>query len=127
MSHLFKTYCAVMFGGALGTGLRMAVAAWCASRFGESFPMGTLAVNVTGSFAIGLLGVFLSSDGMMRQVVLVGVLGGYTTFSAFSLATLNLLNAGEWMRAGLNVVLSVVLCLVAVWAGFALGTAAQGK
>src|SRR5262245_13643078 len=114
MSHFMKTYCAVMFGGALGTGLRMAMSVWFAARFGEAFPIGTLVVNVVGSFAIGLLAVFFS-DGMMRQVLMVGVLGGFTTFSAFSLATLNLINSGEWGRAALNVVLSVGLCLAAVW------------
>jgi fluoride exporter len=121
MSHLIKTYCAVMAGGALGTGLRMALAAWCAAKFGEKFPVGTLAVNVIGSFTIGLFAVLFASDGLMRQVLMVGLLGGFTTFSAFSLATMNLLAAGDWWRAGLNVALSVVLCLVAVWAGQAVG------
>ena len=116
-----------MLGGALGTGLRMGLSAWCAARFGEAFPVGTLAVNVIGAFAIGALEVVCAPDGYMRQVLMVGVLGGFTTFSAFSLATLNLCNTGEWGRAGLNVVLSVALCLGAVWLGQIAAGSLQGK
>jgi CrcB protein len=121
MSHFIKTYCAVMAGGAVGTGLRMALAAWCAAKYGEKFPIGTLSVNVIGSFVIGLFAVLFASDGLMRQVLIVGLLGGFTTFSAFSLATMNLLAAGDWWRAGLNIVLSILLCLAAVWLGQMVG------
>ncbi len=114
---MLKTYLAVMFGGAVGTALRMALAAWCAAKYGEAFPIGTLAVNVIGSFAIGLAAALFDPHGLARQVVMVGVLGGFTTFSSFSLATLNLLSAGEWGKAAANIVLSVALCLVAVWLG----------
>lgn len=120
---MLKTYFAVMLGGAVGTGLRMALTAWCASRFGESLPAGTLLVNVLGSFGIGMAATLTAPDGMLatalltRQVVIVGVLGGFTTFSSFSLQTLNLLAAGEGLRAAGNVVLSVALCLGAAWIG----------
>jgi CrcB protein len=126
MPHL-KTYLAVMFGGAIGTGLRMALAVWCAAKYGEAFPVGTLAVNVIGSFAIGLSATLLDPQGLARQVVMVGVLGGFTTFSSFSLATLNLLSAGEWWRAGANVLLSVALCLLAVWLGQIAGAVCQAR
>jgi CrcB protein len=94
---------------------------------GETFPWGTLVINVTGSFVIGFFATLTGPDGRLyipsegRQFVLVGLCGGYTTFSSFSLQTLNLMNDGEWVLVGANIGLSVVLCLVAVWAGFALG------
>ena len=120
---MLKTYLAVMFGGAVGTALRFGLSNWFAVNYGETFPVGTIVVNVTGCFVIGLFaaltgpdGIFLASS-LTRQVVMIGVLGGYTTFSSFSLQTLNLMSGGEWLRAGWNVVLSVVLCLVAVWLG----------
>jgi len=120
---MLKTYLAVMFGGAVGTALRFGLSNWFASHYGETFPVGTIVVNVTGCFVIGLFaaltgpdGVFLASP-LTRQMVTIGVLGGYTTFSSFSLQTLSLLSGGEWLRASWNVLLSVILCLVAVWLG----------
>ena len=95
------------------------VAGW----IGETFPWGTLVINVVGSFVIGFFGILTGPDGRVlvspdiRQFVMVGVCGGYTTFSSFSLQTLNLLRDGDVVRAGANVVGSVVLCLVAVWLG----------
>ena len=94
---------------------------WFAVRYGETFPVGTIVVNVTGCFVIGLFASLTGPSGnylvspVARQFVMIGILGGYTTFSSFSLQTLTLFNGGEWLRAGWNVVLSVVLCLVAVW------------
>jgi CrcB protein len=120
---MLKTYLAVMLGGAFGTGLRMWLSAFLAARYGETFPVGTLAVNVSGCFIIGLFAAMTGPDGLLlvsplsRQTVMIGVLGGFTTFSSFSLQTMNLFAEREWMRGGLNVMLSVVLCLIAVWLG----------
>ena len=86
-------------------------------------PWGTLIVNVTGSFVIGFFNTLTGPDGRLlvggtaRQFVMIGVCGGYTTFSSFSLQTLSLAQEGEWLQAGGNILLSVVLCLVAVWLG----------
>jgi len=121
------SYFWVALGGALGSVARFWASGAIAQRFGESFPWGTLVINVTGSFVIGLLAAVTGTDGRWlsapsgRQFLVVGILGGYTTFSAFSLQTLNLARDGEWLRAGLNVLGSVTLCLVAVWLGHVLG------
>jgi fluoride exporter len=126
---MLKTYLAVMFGGAIGTGLRMWLASFIAARSGESFPLGTLVVNVSGSLIIGFFAAFTGPGGALvatsltRQFVMIGILGGFTTFSSFSLQTLNLMQAGAWLQAALNVGGSVVLCLAAVWLGHAAATA----
>jgi CrcB protein len=122
-------YLWVAVGGALGSVARY----WCsgvvAHWFGESFPWGTLIVNVLGSFIIGLFATLTAPDGRLfvpseaRVFVMVGICGGYTTFSSFSLQTLNLARDGEWLGVGANVVLSVVLCLLAVWIGHAAAVA----
>ena len=112
-----------MLGGAFGSGLRMWLSNWMAVRYGETFPVGTIVVNVIGCFVIGLFASVTGPDGMVlaspltRQFVMIGILGGFTTFSSFSLQTLTLVTAGEWGRAGWNVFLSVALCLFAVWLG----------
>lgn len=118
-------YLYVALGGALGSVLRFWLSNAIARRFAETFPWGTLFVNVTGSFIIGFFAAATSSSGRWndlslagRTFFMVGICGGYTTFSSFSLQTLNLLHAGEWFRASLNIILSVVLCLAAVWLGF---------
>jgi len=90
---------------------------------GETFPWGTLIVNVVGSFIIGFFATLTGPDGRIfvgttaRQFVMVGLCGGYTTFSSFSLQTLNLVSDGEWVQASFNIAGSVVLCLLAVWLG----------
>lgn len=118
-----KTYLAIMLGGALGTGARIALSGWLAAKYGQTFPVGTLVVNLSGCFVIGIFAALTGPEGLLltspltRQVVMLGVLGGFTTFSSFSLQTYSLYLDGEWLRAGLNAVLSVVLCLVAVWLG----------
>jgi len=120
------TYLWVALGGALGTTARYWLATVVARSFGETFPWGTLIVNVTGSFVIGFFAALTGPDGRVfasstvRQFVIIGICGGYTTFSSFSLQTLNLMNDGEWTRAGANIGLSVLLCLIAVWAGVVL-------
>ena len=96
---------------------------------GETFPWGTLVVNVSGSFIIGFFAALTGPGGRVyvgsagRQFVMFGICGGYTTFSSFSLQTLNLMNDGEWAQAGANMGLSLGLCLIAAWAGFALANA----
>lgn len=116
-------YLYVGLGGALGSVARFWFSALIANRYGASFPVGTLFVNVTGSFIIGIFAALSGPDGRIivspaaRAFFMIGVCGGYTTFSSFSLQTLSLANEGEWLRAGANILLSVFLCLVAVWLG----------
>jgi CrcB protein len=116
-------YILVMLGGALGTGARFWLSGFVAERGGELFPLGTLVVNVTGSFAIGFLAAYTDPEGVilesprLRQFLMIGVCGGYTTFSSFSLQTLDLVRDGDWFKAGLNTLLSFVFCLIAVWLG----------
>jgi CrcB protein len=120
-------YLWVALGGALGSVSRYWLSGLVAARFGESFPWGTLVINVTGSFVIGIFAAFTlpESAGPNRatiiQFFMVGICGGYTTFSSFSLQTLNLLRDRHWLYAGGNVVLSLVLCMIAVWLGYLLG------
>ena len=118
-----QTYLAVALGSAIGGTARYALSGVVADQFGETFPWGTLIINVTGSFVIGFVATLSGPDGRLlvsstlRQFVMVGLCGGYTTFSSFSLQTLNLMRGGEWLRAGGNIVGSVVLCLLAVFLG----------
>jgi len=120
------SYIWVALGGALGTAGRYWLSGVIARSFGETFPWGTLIINVTGSFIIGFFAALTGPDGRLfvssnaRQFVMIGMCGGYTTFSSFSLQTLNLMNNGEWYRAVGNIGASVVLCLIAVWAGVVL-------
>ena len=122
----------VIIGSALGGMARYGVSGAVARRIGETFPWGTLTVNVSGSFVIGLFAALVAAGGalggerMVGALVMTGVCGGYTTFSSFSLQTLNLARDGEWPRALANIVASAALCLLAVWAGFALGALIPG-
>ena len=92
---------------------------------GRGFPYGTLFVNVTGSLLMGVLSIVMlerfNVGPEWRAAILVGLLGSFTTFSTFSLETLNLLEQGDIMRAMLNIVLSVLVCLAAVWLGVSIG------
>jgi CrcB protein len=118
-----QSYFWIAVGSALGGVARY----WCsgvtAVLIGETFPWGTLLVNVLGSLVIGFFATITGPDGRIfvstipRQFVMIGLCGGFTTFSSFSLQTLNLLNDGEWLPAGLNIAASVVLCLLGVWLG----------
>jgi len=116
-------YLLIAAGGALGSVARFWLSGLVANQIGTTFPWGTLAVNVTGSFIIGFFATLTGPDGRVfassdaRQFFMTGVCGGYTTFSSFSLQTLNLANDGEWIQAGGNAVLSLAGCLVAVWLG----------
>lgn len=113
----------VGLGGALGGIARFWVSGVVARWVGETFPWGTLVVNVSGSFTIGLLATLLPSAGDARLwlALVVGILGSYTTVSSFSLQTLALARDGEWLHAGLNILASVVLCLGAAVGGFVSG------
>jgi fluoride exporter len=117
------TYIWVATGGAIGTIARYWLSGAVARSIGETFPWGTLTINVTGSFVIGFFAALTGPNGRLfvgstaRQFVMTGICGGYTTFSSFSLQTLNLADNGEWFRAGAYICGSVALCLIAVWAG----------
>ena len=117
-------YLWIAIGSALGGMARYGASMMVGNWFGQTFPWGTLLVNITGSFVIGFFSTLTGQDGRLivaadvRQFVMVGLCGGYTTFSAFSLQTLNLVQDGEMVRAGVNVGASVVLCLVSVWLGY---------
>jgi fluoride exporter len=123
------TYLCVGAGGAMGTMLRFWISGVVAQAYGERFPTGTLVINITGSFVIGLFATLTGPDpnGRMlvgplpRQFFMIGICGGYTTFSSFSLQTLNLAREGQWGYAALNIGLSVALCLIGVWLGFLAG------
>jgi CrcB protein len=126
MGQAMAAYLWIAVGSALGGVARF----WCsgvAARFmGETFPWGTIIVNVVGCFIIGFFATITGPDGrvfsdtLTRQFVMIGILGGYTTFSSFSIQTLNLVQDGEWWLAGANIAFSVIACLVAVWLGFVL-------
>ena len=114
-----RTLFLVALGSALGGAARFLLAGWVGARLGESFPWGTVLVNVLGSALIGALAAqeeMLSPEA--RQFLMVGVLGGFTTFSSFSLQTLRLAQDGDWVRAAGNVLGSVALCLAAVAVGY---------
>ena len=109
-------------GGALGTMARYWVNG-VVSRYYATFPMGTLVINVSGSLIIGFFATLTDPQGRwlispgFRTFFMVGICGGYTTFSSFSLQTLNLARDGEWLYAGLNILSSFTLCLLATWLG----------
>jgi CrcB protein len=117
------TYALVALGSAIGGTLRYWLSGLIAESVGATFPWGTLVVNVTGSFAIGAFATLAGPDGRLlvpaegRTFFMVGICGGYTTFSSFSLQTLTLVQDGEWLPAALNIIVSVAACLVAVWLG----------
>jgi len=123
-------YLWIAIGGALGSVGRFWLTGVVSQRF-DTFPAGTLVVNVAGSFIIGILCALTLPEGRMSsesrafttQFMMIGICGGFTTFSSFSRETINLLRDREWLYAGGNVMLSVALCLVATWLGYLLGSA----
>jgi len=123
------TYLWVAIGSALGGMARYWCSGFAARLVGEWFPWGTLGVNVLGSFVIGFFAAISSVDSPFfirpeaRIFVMVGLCGGYTTFSSFSLQTFALWREGQWFWAGANSVLSFALCLFAVWLGNLAATA----
>ena len=126
------TYFWIGLGSALGGMARY----WCsgiiARTFGETFPWGTIIVNASGSLIIGFLATLMSPDGRLlvppdaRAFLTIGLCGGYTRFSSFSLQTLHLVRDGEWLWATANVLFSLTLCLAAVWLGH-IGAAALSR
>lgn len=111
----------VAAGGAVGSSLRYLLSSGIYAWYGRAFPWGTLAVNVLGSFAIGLLSILLVEKFNVAQewrlAIVVGVLGGFTTFSSFSWDTLDLMQQGLTIKALFNVLANVMLCIVAAWLG----------
>ena len=117
-------YLWIGLGSALGGMARYGCSGLAVRYIGAAFPWGTLIVNVSGALVIGFLAALAAADGRLlispdaRAFLMIGLCGGFTTFSAFSIETLDLARDGDWLWAGANVVLSVVLCLLAVWLGY---------
>lgn len=117
------SYLVVAIGSALGGMARYGASGVIANLSGGTFPFGTMFVNVTGALIIGFIATITGPDGRIfvgtsgRQIMMTGFCGGYTTFSTFSLETLSLARDGEFLSAAANAILSVILCLAAVWLG----------
>ncbi len=122
-----STYIWIAVGSALGGMARYFVSSSFARIVGEAFPWGTIIVNITGCFVIGVLATTTGPDGRIvvapdfRQFLLIGICGGYTTFSSFSLQTLNLLRDSEYGAAAGNAAVSFIACMIAVWIGATAG------
>jgi len=112
-------------GGAIGALLRFWVSTGTYALLGRGFPYGTLAVNVIGSLLMGFLYVFflerMTVSPEIRAAILIGLLGAFTTFSTFSIETLNLIEQADYMKAVLNMLISVAACLFAAWLGLTVG------
>jgi fluoride exporter len=112
---------AIAIGGAVGSVLRYGLSTWVHTFASRSFPYGTLVVNVLGCLVMGVLFVLLTerfaANGVLRAGLLIGVLGGFTTFSSFSIETFNLIEQGAMVKAAGNMAASLVLCLGATWFG----------
>jgi CrcB protein len=116
---------AIAIGGAVGALLRFWVSSGIHTVVNRDFPYGTLVVNVVGSLLMGLLYVLflerMTVHPEVRAAILIGLLGAFTTFSTFSMETLNLLEQADYLKAGINVLVSVVACMMAVWIGVVIG------
>lgn len=114
----------IFIGSGLGGVARFALSGLIAHRFGETFPWGTFVINVSGSFLIGFIAAFTDPEGRVfvganvRQFIMTGIIGGYTTYSSFSLQTFALARDGEWFRAAANAFGTFTLCFVAVGLGY---------
>jgi len=116
----------IFFGAGFGGVSRYLVSTFVYTFLNRYFPFGTLVVNVSGCLLMGflftvLLNRFNESATALRALLLIGFLGGYTTFSSFSVETISLAENGAWLQAILNILLSVMLCLSASWLGIILG------
>jgi len=116
----------IALGGAIGSVFRYWVSTGAYKLLGPAFPYGTLAVNVIGSFVMGLLFILLlerlnGNNEQLRALLLVGFLGGFTTFSSFSIETFHLIERGEVTSALVNIAASFVLCISATWMGVIMG------
>lgn len=120
----------ICLGGAAGTGMRYLVAGWVLNALGSALPYGTFAVNLIGSFLLGLLmHLGLTTEWMsptLRLAVTTGAMGGFTTYSTFSYETMRLIQEGSWTGAAANVGATVVICLAASFLGFAAGRLLTG-
>ncbi len=116
---------AIGIGGAIGSLLRFWMSTWVHSLAGRGFPYGTFAVNVLGCFVMGILFVLFTErfrdNTVLRAGVLIGVLGGFTTFSSFSIETFNLIEQGAHLKALTNMAASLVLCIGGTWFGVIIG------
>jgi len=125
---VLKPYLIVGAGSAVGGIGRYWISIQMAKRFGDQIPVGTFVANITGCFLIGLAAAFTLGNGKLQispsvqQFLMIGLLGGYTTFSSFSLQTLGLMKNGQVGIACANILLSVILCLTGVWAGTGIGS-----
>jgi CrcB protein len=119
------TTLSIATGGAVGALLRYWVSAGVYAVLGRGFPYGTLVVNVLGSLVMGFLYVLflerMSAGPELRGAILIGLLGAFTTFSTFSIETLNLIEQADYLKAVLNMGISVLACMLAVWFGVTLG------
>jgi CrcB protein len=124
----FKSYALVGLGSVFGGMARFWVTGFVGEKLGTKFPWHTIIINITGSLVIGALYAMILPEGRLNtsrivvlQLLMYGLCGGFTTFSSFSVQTLTLAQAGQWLWAAGNVLISVAACLVAVWLGFMLG------
>ena len=130
---MWRAYLAVMAGGAAGVGARMFLSGWIAKHWGEAFPWGTMIINVSGCIIIGAFTGLTDPESMwmtsplVRQVVTIGMLGGFTTYSSFSMQTIKLLEAGEVLHGLANIFLTLVLCLLGTWGGLVLARLLQTR
>ena len=111
----------IAIGGAAGSLCRYGMSNGIYLLLGRSFPYGTLAVNILGSFILGIVYILMieraSISEELRAGITIGLLGAFTTFSTFSIETINLIESGEILKAGLNILFSVTLCVVGCWLG----------
>ena len=121
-------YLAVSLGGAIGTAARYLVSGLVAARFGGTFPWGTLIINVTGSFLLGLFLIWTTervlADPKWRLLVAIGFCGSYTTFSSYAFETMAYFEQGHWYLFAMNILTNNILCLLAIVAGAAIARAA---